>query len=238
MGGVLGDVSKQIGWWVENFPFLSKVVFTSALALTGFNFALKMTLTMRSLITFIRALEIGHYAAAAASKVATAGLWLWNHALKIAGAATKIFTGLQWLLNAAFIANPIGLIIVGITAFAGLAYIVYKNWEPIVQWFKESFSVIGDFIGSIFGGGDKKTLTAVSKIEDLNSGKAAGSISVAKDIPVQPTSVKNEKNVNVSMPNITINSANLDESLPTITEKVRAAVMAGVKDDMENAYAY
>lgn len=130
-----------------------------------------------------------------------------------------------------------------IWAIVKLAKTIYDNWEPILNWFSEKiewFSRKIDLLkkgwNMIFGGGTA-TITAVSKIDDLNSGKSSGSISVAKDIPLQ-TNVRNEKNVNVSMPNITINSANLDESLPTITEKVRAAVMAGARDDMENSYAY
>lgn len=259
MGEVLSAVAKEVGKFIEEFPFLSKIIFTSALALTAFNFALKMFVAMKNVVEFIKALELAKYKEIIATKLSTAAQWLWNHAkaagsgivggflgvlgsLKIAqtagAVATKIATAAQWLWNAALTANPIGMIIVGIGVFAALAYTVYKNWEPILGWFNEALDRIKRGWDVLFGGDDEKTISTVSKFEDLNSGGSNGSISVVKDIPVQPTSVKNEKNVNVSMPNITINSANLDESLPTITEKVRAAVMAGVKDEMENSYAY
>lgn len=251
--------SEVIARCTEQFPILSKVVFLGAAALTGFRLALNFGNMLRDTINMLRNTSLAHYIHVAAIKTGVAVQWLWNHAvaagsgiigtvagflrsLKIAqtagAVATKIATAAQWLWNAALTANPIGVIIVGIGAFAALAYTVYKHWEPILSWFNDGLEKIKRGWQALFGGGDeKKTITAVSKIEDLNSGKSSGSISVAKDIPLQ-TNVRNEKNVNVSMPNITINSANLDESLPTITEKVRAAIMAGVKDDMENSYAY
>jgi len=61
-------------------------------------------------------------------------------AAKVASAAVKIWTGVQWLLNAAMTANPIGLIIVGISAlvaavvycwnkFAGFRAFIKTYWE-------------------------------------------------------------------------------------------------------------
>lgn len=56
--------------------------------------------------------------------------------------ATKVWTGAQWLLNAAMTANPIGLIIAGIAAlvgivalawnkFEGFRTVIFKGWEAI-----------------------------------------------------------------------------------------------------------
>lgn len=252
-------VTSVVARFTEQFPILSRVVFLGAAALTGFRLALNFGNMLRDTVNMLKNTSLAHYAHIAAIKTGAAIQWLWNHAvaagsgiigtvvgfirsLKIAqtagAVATKIATAAQWLWNGALLANPIGMIVLAIGAFVALAYTVYKHWEPILSWFNAGLDKIKQGWQALFGGGDeKKTITAVSKIEDLNSGGSHGSISVAKDIPMQ-TSVKNEKNVNVSMPNITINSANLDESLPTITEKVRAAIMAGVKDDMENSYAY
>ncbi|WP_346237766.1 tape measure protein [Niabella insulamsoli] len=71
-------------------------------------------------------------------------------------AATNLWTGAQWLLNAAMTANPIGLVIAGIVALAAwIAYIIYKYegwgaaWENLIAWldnnwqlFKQSFITV------------------------------------------------------------------------------------------------
>lgn len=49
--------------------------------------------------------------------------------------ATQIWTGAQVELDAAMDANPIGAVILAITALAAIAYVVYKNWSPISKFF-------------------------------------------------------------------------------------------------------
>lgn len=50
---------------------------------------------------------------------------------KAAGLATQLWTGVQWVLNAAMAANPIGLVIAGIAALIAIGYVLYANWETI-----------------------------------------------------------------------------------------------------------
>ncbi len=54
---------------------------------------------------------------------------------RIARAATVV----QWLWNAALLANPIGLTVAAVVAAAaligGAAYLIYKHWEPIKDFF-------------------------------------------------------------------------------------------------------
>jgi len=53
----------------------------------------------------------------------------------IVAGATKLWTGAQWLLNIAMNANPIGLIILGVSALIGLVYAVinkYHEWGAAV----------------------------------------------------------------------------------------------------------
>jgi len=49
--------------------------------------------------------------------------------------AMKDLTTVQWGLNAAMNANPIGLIIAALVALAAAVYLVIKNWESIKQFF-------------------------------------------------------------------------------------------------------
>lgn len=51
--------------------------------------------------------------------------------IKEAGIATKIWTGVQWLLNAAMDANPIGAVILGVAALIAIGYVLYSNWGKI-----------------------------------------------------------------------------------------------------------
>lgn len=44
------------------------------------------------------------------------------------------YTAMQ-AFNLVMIANPVGLVIIGLTALAALAFVVYKNWEPIKTFF-------------------------------------------------------------------------------------------------------
>lgn len=57
--------------------------------------------------------------------------------------ATIAMTAAQWALNAAISANPIGALITAIAAavaaLVGLAYLVYKNWQPISAFFSRLF---------------------------------------------------------------------------------------------------
>ena len=74
--------------------------------------------------------------------------YLWEMRDVIAGAVARtwLWTAAQWALNAAMDANIIGLIILGITALIAAGVLLYKNWEPI----KEFFSGLWDGIVSGF----------------------------------------------------------------------------------------
>ncbi len=54
---------------------------------------------------------------------------LYNVKQKITIAATKVWTGVQWLLNAAFLASPIGWIVLAIGALVAAVIIAYNKFE-------------------------------------------------------------------------------------------------------------
>jgi hypothetical protein len=59
--------------------------------------------------------------------------------IQIIIAITKVkgaWIAVQWALNAALTANPIGAIIVGITLLIGLAILIVIHWKKIVNWLK------------------------------------------------------------------------------------------------------
>ncbi len=107
----------------------------------------------------------------------TAATWLWTTALEasriavlavgIAGwkgvaamtaqavaglavrAATALWTGAQWLLNAALYANPIGLVIAAVAALVVGVVWAYKN----VGWFHDAVDKAWTFLSSVFAPG-------------------------------------------------------------------------------------
>src|SRR5690606_19560985 len=58
-------------------------------------------------------------------------------------AATKIWTGVQWLLNAAMSANPIGIIIVAIVALVAAIVLAYRNSETFRNIVQAVFRAVG-----------------------------------------------------------------------------------------------
>ena len=56
-----------------------------------------------------------------------------NIAIKVWTIATQAYTAAQWLLNAALNANPIGLVVIGITALIAIVVLAYNK----VDWFRD-----------------------------------------------------------------------------------------------------
>lgn len=67
--------------------------------------------------------------AAALALAAAGGLASWIKGTQIVTGLTKVWAAVQWVLNAALSANPIGLLIVGLVALGAGLVIAYKNSE-------------------------------------------------------------------------------------------------------------
>jgi hypothetical protein len=106
-----------------------------------------------------------------------------------------VLTAVQWLLNAAMTANPIGVVVVAVAALAAGAYLLIKNWNKVKtffsnlwNWLKKNGSTIletvfmpwigipkliiknWDKIKGIFGGGDSKGKATVKRIKHHATG--------------------------------------------------------------------
>ena len=198
LNSVLVPVVAIAGWLGESiaqYPVLGMVIGGATLAIVGFTaaaFVAKYTATLfsdgwmlaRKTLGFFTITSMRANAVLAAQKVAMVG-----SAIAAGAMATKtgLVTAAQWLWNAALTANPIGLVIAGVAALAGAAYLIYDNWEPILEWLKDKFGWIGDTIGwvgdqwnNLFG--DEKT----AKVNVVGSAlDASALVSTPKRGPAQ-----------------------------------------------------
>jgi hypothetical protein len=78
----------------------------------------------------------------ALNKDAVAGMFLRQ-------AVTKIVTASQWLLNVAMNANPIGLIVLGITALIGGIVLLIMNIDKVIKFFKNWTNILFLMLGPI-----------------------------------------------------------------------------------------
>jgi hypothetical protein len=73
---------------------------------------------------------------------ATKAQVVWSGIVKV---ATAVWTGIQWLLNVALTANPIGLIIVGIAALIAIIILIATK----TTWFQDIWKVVWDFMKAV-----------------------------------------------------------------------------------------
>jgi hypothetical protein len=96
---------------------------------------------MQSAVTWMKGTKVATLAQAAAQKVAAAG--------------TKVWAGVQWLLNAALSANPIGIVIIAIAALIAIVVLIATKttwfqsiWKALVK----AFDVSVRFLRGLFNG--------------------------------------------------------------------------------------
>ena len=94
----------------------------------------------------------------AAVNISKSAIVAYKAAQTAAAAAGKGLTVVQWAMNAAMAANPIGLIIAAVAALIAIIVLVVKNWDKIKEamgkvWekAKEVFGKVKDFIVGVFG---------------------------------------------------------------------------------------
>lgn len=81
----------------------------------------------------------------------------------LVSAAIMVWTGVQWLLNAAMLANPVTWIVLGIMLLIGAVLLLAANWSSVTAWItevwggfmnflSESLQKAGDGIGNFVDG--------------------------------------------------------------------------------------
>lgn len=113
-------------------------------------------------------------------------------------------------LGKAFLMNPIGL---AVAAIAGAAYLIYDNWEPIMNWFGSKLewlstaaSSVADFFG--FGGGDTKiemgqTVKNIGASPALSASSQMNEVkpSINKAIPANSKAVHTTNSIKIEVNN-------------------------------------
>lgn len=66
-------------------------------------------------------------------------------------AITKVATAVQWLLNAAMSANPIGLVVIAIAALVAGLVIAYKKSETFRNIVNSAFAAVKNVVGDVIG---------------------------------------------------------------------------------------
>lgn len=169
---LIGDGAIAIAEFTEQFPFLSQALAFVVVGLIAFKVASiagrlafsyysDAILFGQKVLAFLNTTQIKNTALMVVSRVRTlamvAAMWALIGVQKAQAAASAVMTGAQWALNAAMMANPIGLVIAGIAALIAIVVLVAKYWEPLGAFFsglweriKGAFSSGWEFIKTVF----------------------------------------------------------------------------------------
>jgi len=113
--------------------------------------------TQKTIVGILAAVAALALLGGALIKIVTFGQKLWEvlKVIKLVSAVTKIWTAVQWLLNVALNANPIGLIIIAIAALVAGIILLWKNSAAFRDFFIGLWDHIWSFlkmIGAWFAG--------------------------------------------------------------------------------------
>lgn len=133
---LFAGMASWVSGAAQEYPLLTKVIVGAtagliALKVTAIAGAYAYTFLkggVLSLVTAYRTLSAG-------LALAQLGMTRLNVLSALSAARMGVVTAAQWALNVAMTANPIGLIVAGIAALAGAAYLLIRYWEPIGAFF-------------------------------------------------------------------------------------------------------
>ena len=149
----VGPWIGQVTSLAEKYPVVTKAVIATVGALVTMKvatFALGFAFTylkggMLNIVGLFYRTAAGAALVGTSTTTAAAGPTLLGRAFLFLG------RGIMWA-GRMLLMNPIGL---AVTAIAGAAYLIYKNWEPLKKWFTELWKDITDIfdkaIGKIMG---------------------------------------------------------------------------------------
>jgi hypothetical protein len=93
---------------------------------------------------------IAHVSPHVITAIATAFLAVWS-AIKVITIATKVWEGVQLVMNAILSANPIGLIVLAIAGLVAGFILAYKHSATFRKIVQESFRIVLDVVRGVWG---------------------------------------------------------------------------------------
>ena len=245
LGSIVGALAVGLDGLITNFPLLSSVIGYAVVGVFSF-VAISKTAMLVS----------GAYRI---SMLALRGSFLGNigmlKALRLNLARFNIMSTLstakQWLFNVAMNANPIGLIITGVTALIGLGVLLYKNFEPfrkLIDGIVGSVGSVVKSIGGFFGFGDdeekekpanNKNFKVGSTLKKVTAGVVAGSqLAVAQpnlnyaQVPKIDTAPKSQQIVQHIKVNVNNPSSTVDVEKAIRNAMANGGADRGLSDDI------
>lgn len=135
----------------------------------------------------VKAIGIGVGVIAASIVAMNVALTAYNAIAGAARVVTTIWTGAQWLLNAALSANPIGLVVLAVAALIGLVVLLIANWDTVTEavgnFFSSAYEWMLDFghsVNEVIAGYRETLLGWLTSIKDFfvnlwnSAGEAVG----------------------------------------------------------------
>lgn len=108
----------------------------------------------------------------------------------VATGATAALTAAQWALNAAFVATPIGWIVLGLAAVVAAGVALYKNWDTI----KAKAGEVWNSIKTAFGGIRDSIVNAFSAAKEKVAGFFSWLNQKIESVPILGSIYKGGKN--------------------------------------------
>ena len=112
-------------------------------------------------------------------------------ASKAAAAGTGLLTAAQWALNAAFVATPIGWIVLGVMGLVAAGVALYKNWDTV----KETATALWEKVTSTFSGIKESVVGAFHDAMDAAAGFFSWLDDKIEGIPIIGSIYKSGKNL-------------------------------------------
>lgn len=111
-------------------------------------------------------------------------------AFGVATGATAALTAAQWALNAAFVATPIGWIVLGLAAVVAAGVALYKNWDTV----KAKAGEVWNSIKTAFGGIRDSIVNAFSAAKEKVAGFFSWLNQKIESVPILGSIYKGGKN--------------------------------------------
>ena len=123
------SLTNTLNSFIETHPTLTRGVVYAVAGFTAY-------------VAVVKTLMIAKSALAVGTTLLASRTLLLNGVVTTATFVTKAVTVAQWALNAALIANPIGLVVAGVAALIGVGIALYKNWDKVTAFFTSAWEKI------------------------------------------------------------------------------------------------